>query len=260
LDRDNSVDKRTLLDPDRFGYLSLHYVCGIGASRRSLPEYRKLVDLKCEIQIRSILQHTWAEIEHDLGYKTSLSVPQTIRRRFSRLAGLLELADSEFAAVRDSVKQYQRDVPAQIKHGPDEVLIDQTSLIAYIDSDPAVKQLDQKIVETLGGGTITIPSMKSLSFLVRGLLEAGFRTIAEVQKELQPSGEMIVSLIKYHLEQARLPTPNWYYGVSLSGLVHLSLARKGAVHIMTLLWKELGITDQDYLAEKLVAKFRNASS
>ncbi|HIH95631.1 TPA: RelA/SpoT domain-containing protein, partial [Methanosarcina acetivorans] len=61
-----SIDKKKLLDPDRFGYLSLHYVVKLSETRKNLLEYRKCQDLLCEIQIRSILQHSWAEIEHDL--------------------------------------------------------------------------------------------------------------------------------------------------------------------------------------------------
>ena len=71
LDHHNSIDKRADLDPDRFGYLSLHYVVSLSPSRAALTEYRALAGLKAEIQIRSILQHAWAEIEHDLGYKTA---------------------------------------------------------------------------------------------------------------------------------------------------------------------------------------------
>jgi len=56
----NSVDKRTVLDPDRFGYLSLHYVAKLPATRLKLTEYHRFSDCKVEIQIRSILQHTWA--------------------------------------------------------------------------------------------------------------------------------------------------------------------------------------------------------
>jgi ppGpp synthetase/RelA/SpoT-type nucleotidyltranferase len=91
VDRANSVDRGSSLDPDRFGYRSVHYVVQFNSSRSSLPEYRAFAGLRFEIQVRSILQHAWAEIEHDLGYKTRDSVPRELRRRFSRLAGLLEL-------------------------------------------------------------------------------------------------------------------------------------------------------------------------
>ena len=60
IDAEHSVDKRTLLDPDRFGYLSLHYVVTLPSVRLQLTEYQRFADCKAEIQIRSILQHTWA--------------------------------------------------------------------------------------------------------------------------------------------------------------------------------------------------------
>ncbi|MBZ5525261.1 MAG: RelA/SpoT domain-containing protein, partial [Acidobacteriia bacterium] len=74
-DTEKSVDKRKMLDPDRFGYLSLHYICSLNEDRCKLPEYRQYELLTFEVQIRSILQHAWAEIEHDLGYKTGAAVP-----------------------------------------------------------------------------------------------------------------------------------------------------------------------------------------
>jgi ppGpp synthetase/RelA/SpoT-type nucleotidyltranferase len=100
IDSRNSVDKSTVLDPDRFGYLSLHYVAQLNQKRSALPEYHSYKDIRFELQIRSILQHAWAEIEHDLGYKSEAAIPKAVRRRFSRLAGLLELADDEFLGIR----------------------------------------------------------------------------------------------------------------------------------------------------------------
>ena len=48
-----------------------------------------------EIQIRTVMQHAWAEIEHDLGYKSKEDIPDKYRRQFSILAGLIELADDK---------------------------------------------------------------------------------------------------------------------------------------------------------------------
>src|SRR6266568_4992514 len=75
VDSKNSVDKRVLLDPDRFGYLSLHFIVQLHPTRAALAEYRRYSSLRAEIQIRSVLQHAWAEIEHDLGYKAKIEVP-----------------------------------------------------------------------------------------------------------------------------------------------------------------------------------------
>ena len=60
---DESVNKGDLLDPDRFGYRSLHYIVSLPDDRSKLTEHKRFSDCKIEIQIRSILQHAWAEAE-----------------------------------------------------------------------------------------------------------------------------------------------------------------------------------------------------
>ena len=75
VDFDKSVDTRAQLNPDSFGYLSLHYICSL---KESDGYDEKLCGYKFEIQIRSILQHTWASINHDLGYKSSCWKLRTI--------------------------------------------------------------------------------------------------------------------------------------------------------------------------------------
>ena len=55
-----------------------------------------------------MLHHAWAEVEHDLGYQAQESVPEDVRRRFSRVAGLLEIADQEFVSIRRDLERYAR--------------------------------------------------------------------------------------------------------------------------------------------------------
>ncbi|MBR3063551.1 MAG: (p)ppGpp synthetase, partial [Exiguobacterium sp.] len=85
IDREQSIDKSTLLDANEFGYLSVHYVVELSEKRLALGEYRRFAEKEAEIQVRSILQHAWAEIEHDLGYKNPNAVPPEIKRSFSRV-------------------------------------------------------------------------------------------------------------------------------------------------------------------------------
>lgn len=60
VDPTNSVNKIDQLEPDRFGYLSQHFVVQVGDSRKHLPEWAGLCDLWAEIQVRTVLQHAWA--------------------------------------------------------------------------------------------------------------------------------------------------------------------------------------------------------
>lgn len=101
VDHVHSRDPRASIDASHFGYLSLHYVVALSPAREALPEWAPLAGWQFEIQIRTILQHAWAEIEHDRGFHTASDVPADVRRRWSRVAALLELADSEFVELRD---------------------------------------------------------------------------------------------------------------------------------------------------------------
>ena len=94
---EHSLDKSRALGADRVGYRSLHFVCRLGGQRTQLAEYAAFGDLVFEIQVRTVLQHAWAEIEHDRNYKLAGSLPPPLERRINLLAGLLEIADRHWA-------------------------------------------------------------------------------------------------------------------------------------------------------------------
>ena len=64
VDLQNSVDKRQV-EPDRFGYSALNYICRHLSKRTSDVEYKRFAGNCCEIQITSVLRHAWSEIEHE---------------------------------------------------------------------------------------------------------------------------------------------------------------------------------------------------
>ena len=51
-----------------FGYKSIHLLATMKKERTALPEFRHHRGLVCEIQVRTVLQHAWAEMEHDIRY------------------------------------------------------------------------------------------------------------------------------------------------------------------------------------------------
>ncbi len=67
------------------GYKATHVVMSFGSKRTSLSEYRHFAGLKSELQITSILQHAWAEIEHDLIYKDVNNLKVRDPRKFEIL-------------------------------------------------------------------------------------------------------------------------------------------------------------------------------
>ncbi|TAM65806.1 MAG: hypothetical protein EPN48_18225 [Microbacteriaceae bacterium] len=98
---ERSDKSEALIEEGHFGYQSIHYLITFNTRRCEFGEYRKFERALVEIQVRTILQHAWAEIEHDIQYKSTRAIPTNLRRRFMTLAGLLELADREFQAIQD---------------------------------------------------------------------------------------------------------------------------------------------------------------
>jgi ppGpp synthetase/RelA/SpoT-type nucleotidyltranferase len=134
IDWANSVDKRKLHDLNSFGYNSLHYICDLHEG--SFP---------FEIQIRTALQHTWSAIEHDIGYKGAVKLPPQYRRQFSRLAGMLELADDEFSRLRTTMTEYRRQIQTLVKSGNlSDVALSTDSFRSYLELRP-FDRLNQRI-------------------------------------------------------------------------------------------------------------------
>ena len=73
-------------------------------------EYSAYKDIIFELQIRTTLQHSWAEIEHGLGYKSQYEIPKDIRRRLTRLSASLELLDEEFVHIAKEVDEYNKGI------------------------------------------------------------------------------------------------------------------------------------------------------
>lgn len=47
----------SLIEEERFGYQSVHYLIKLDNVRISLPEYQRFENAKVEVQVRTILQH-----------------------------------------------------------------------------------------------------------------------------------------------------------------------------------------------------------
>jgi putative GTP pyrophosphokinase len=206
IDEQNSIDKRKL-ESDRFGYMSLHYVASLNSERKKLTEYKRFQDIKIEIQIRSILQHAWAEIEHDIGYKGEITIPDTLKRNFHRVAALLETADIEFVKIREGQKKYERSVAENIKRNPEEVEINSTSLRSYIYSSSTVKEIDIDMTSRIGW--IVKDDQLPMDWHIKKLNFLGIRTIKELDTLLKAN----------HLEIPKF-FENWANNKNRKGTVH----------------------------------------
>lgn len=106
-DKTSSLESRD----DAFGYKGLHLDLRLNEQRRALLEYQQFQDFRFEVQIRTIIQHAWSELDHKIKYKKS--PPAALKRKINRLAALFELADQEFVNIRIDTEEREK----QIKEG-----------------------------------------------------------------------------------------------------------------------------------------------
>nr|MBK9652828.1 hypothetical protein [Bacteroidota bacterium] len=79
------------------------------------PNYRKLEGLKIEIQVRTILMHAWAEIEHKLAYKNENQISKEVKRQLAIISAQLEGTDKQFQLLKDSIENYKDEIKLQVE-------------------------------------------------------------------------------------------------------------------------------------------------
>ncbi|SDK34474.1 ppGpp synthetase catalytic domain-containing protein (RelA/SpoT-type nucleotidyltranferase) [Catalinimonas alkaloidigena] len=230
IDRENSIDKR-VLENEKFGYMSLHYVASLSKERLRLTENKKFKNKKIEIQVRSILQHSWAEIEHDIGYKGEFAIPNFAKRSFSRIAALLEIADIEFIRLRDELIEYSESVIDNLDKDSENILLDKVSLIELIKSDKNITEIDKSISDQLGW-----EYDDSYSF-IDNIVERNLKIIAEypqlniknikqIQELLSKNKKDIIEIgVKENEDEKGVPDRGLINGAAISYLIDLLKTR-----------------------------------
>ncbi len=232
VDYTHSIDKRQSADVAQFGYRSLHYVCRLKKGEGVVSDAQ---DYAFELQIRSILQHTWAEIEHDLGYKTAAQIPAELRRRFSRVASLLEIADAEFLAIRQGLEGYKQQVQAKLTQSDATLGLDQLSLEEFL-ADPEVRALEQDFA-----ARIAVPLSEDYfypDYLLRMLQAVDMTELAPLREALLGQREALLLFIQPYFEFThkvwqfdRQSVGVFLRGYSLVFLAHFLLLRSSALGI-----------------------------
>ncbi|MBR5678579.1 MAG: hypothetical protein IKX20_10665 [Paludibacteraceae bacterium] len=184
IDWENSVDKRKLHQLDSFGYNSLHYVCRV-------PGFA----FRFELQLRTTLQHAWAAINHDTGYKSGIEIPREYMRQMSRLAGLLEMADDEFSRIRMEINDYRRRVQNLVQNGKlEDVLLDGDTFRSFLQAKP-LDALNRRIAAINQAEIQEVPLIRYL----RVLKELKCNTLGDVSRLIKTYSEDAYRLARHQL-------------------------------------------------------------
>ncbi|GLH78189.1 GTP pyrophosphokinase [Bradyrhizobium sp. SSBR45G] len=186
VDRENSIDKNDALAPDKFGYVSIHYIVSHSKDRESLAENAAFCGLKAEIQIRTVLQHAWAALDRKLRYNNEEDIPRPVRRKLFRISALLEVADENFSEIDRIVGELRAKYASDIKTGNFDQEINLDSLEVFMREAESVRVLVQearKYYEITGVDqkSYSDPAvLKSVSNLVMSVYVAGIKTVQQL--------------------------------------------------------------------------------
>lgn len=259
LDKLNSIDKR-IISQNQFGYKSLHYILTLSQYRTKLTEYKKFAKIKFEVQIRSILQHAWAEIEHDIGYKGELEIPTELKRDFSRVSALLETADNEFLRIKEKIRQYEQNVSNAIKNDPSKVELNSNSLKTYIQENKLIKQLDNQICKQsrlkLNNGILAnLSTLERLYFLE-------IKTVENLDLLIKKHSKKIPLFAKLWLEKAEDRTISFSKGISVFYLMYVILGEKNDIEYANIFSNNILIKRKpnekrtNYIGEEIISTYK----
>lgn len=201
VDPSESSNKSEELAPDQFGYLSVHKVVRLSTERSKITEWSRFSEKHAEIQIRTVLQHAWASVSHKLQYKREGEIPAQLRRRLMRLAGLFELADDEFLALRRQDSVIREEIQSDVASREKDIPLDLVSIIAFIQNNETVRLIGDEAAKH-NRITSDIDAEEFGDQLLYVADKIGCKTITELEDKLNyvlPYAERFFNELNYEM-------------------------------------------------------------
>ena len=191
-----------------FGYESIHVLIKIPDSCKPPIELfdnlKPLGDnLVCEIQIRTILQDAWAEVEHELIYKTEFNPLDTpLRRKLASLNAMLTLADITFQEIRDYQSRIQKELELR-RHSFYDIADN------LIDEKPKETEKDINRLTPNMDGTIDEMLINALHEHNAGNMETAIKIYTKILETINTSDKNIIAVIRKHRGMAYFSMNNF---------------------------------------------------
>ena len=179
------------------------------------------------------MQHAWAEIEHDLGYKSKEDIPDQYRRQFSRLAGLIELADDNFLQLKNNINNYEQEIKEKIPTSKKELPIDITTLKTYATEDRNYTKLLDEIKSWGMNIDFNIKS-SFLSTLIQRAKKLDLKTIGDIAELFEKYKDIFLKVLR--IEEDIRPSVKIS---ALTPLLHITIVLESANNI--------NISDEEFM-------------
>lgn len=95
-----------ILDPAKFGYQAYHFLL---RPKKTVSFFDKIEEEEldyyiCEVQIKSLAQHAWAQINHDTTYKGPFESDSAVIRTMAKIMAISEMSDDYYDMILDHMK------------------------------------------------------------------------------------------------------------------------------------------------------------
>jgi tetratricopeptide (TPR) repeat protein len=166
--------------------------------------------LVCEIQVRTILQDAWAEVEHELVYKSEFSpFDLPLRRKLASLNASLSLSDIIFQEIRDYQNKLNKELDCRR-----ESFYDQADSIArgfILDSnkeseDLHIQQIEKSPTEQASPyirGTIDDMILEAIQAHNNGNLDRAIDIYTKIIEAKPEPNAIVMSVIYKHRGMAK---------------------------------------------------------
>ncbi len=162
------------IDLSYSGYSSIHYQVKLGENSDAPPG---LEDFQFELQLRTILEEAWGEIDHKYRYvrsRNGIDLPEYLHTGFYNLSAYLQVAALQAESLCRLAESYSLKKNAQIKGKPVTSFINEPSSIDIDENEACQKPLAPTIetyLEEILGFKVTV---RTLTYIERRLDEVGF--------------------------------------------------------------------------------------
>lgn len=196
IDKENT-NKNEPENESEFGYSSIHYIVKGAKGDNFLSKNEKFSGLIAEIQVRTLLQHAWAETSHKIDYKSEKSVSKKHKRKLFRISALLELADQEFYYLRKGTVKSQKEIIPPGLNDYRDLPINEENLLAFILESDICNILDKKIAD-FSNNNIHFNRESIIDKNLNHVKNLGLKSIGELNKTLR---EKSIEIIECYKEQ-----------------------------------------------------------
>ncbi|MBF0427979.1 MAG: hypothetical protein HQL94_03590 [Magnetococcales bacterium] len=238
-------------DQDRFGIHIRRFAIKLLAEQYARLEYQRFDSLKAELEIRTVLQHSWSEVKGVFDFLISgARIPTENVNKLAQISYLLKMADDELVRIKDQIMSQSRLVerdtsvgvvaPIQAEESSfqESLPVDarkqsilKEKIELFILNDRVVREMDRSIADHYE--TRLVYKESFISILSEVFLRIGIDTEDRLREELVTNKSIILMLMEnIFADRAKAYVDCIFKGSCLLVLYYLLLAKTGNVDIV----------------------------